>query len=34
MSFYEFPKEHWIHLRTSNAIESIFAGVRLRINAA
>ena len=33
MSFYEFPEEHWIHLRTSNAIESIFAGVRLRTNA-
>jgi putative transposase len=32
--FYRFPKEHWLHLRTSNPIESIFAGVRLRTNAA
>lgn len=34
VSFYDFPEEHWIHLRTSNAIESIFAGVRLRTNAS
>jgi putative transposase len=34
VSFYDFPEEHWIHLRTSNAIESIFAGVRLRTNTA
>ena len=34
MRFYQFPKEHWVHLRTSNPIESIFAGVRLRTNAA
>jgi transposase-like protein len=32
--FYAFPKEHWVHLRTSNPIESIFAGVRLRTDAA
>jgi putative transposase len=32
--FYQFPKEQWVHLRTSNPIESIFAGVRLRTNAA
>jgi putative transposase len=32
--FYAFPKEHWQHLRTSNPIESIFAGVRLRTDAA
>jgi len=32
--FYRFPKEHWVHLRTSNPVESIFAGVRLRTNAA
>ncbi len=31
--FYRFPKEHWMHLRTSNPIESIFAGVRLRTEA-
>ncbi len=33
-TFYDFPEEHWLHLRTSNPIESIFAGVRLRTNAA
>lgn len=32
--FYTFPKEHWLHLRTSNPIESIFASVRLRTDAA
>jgi putative transposase len=30
MAFYDFPAEHWQHLRTSNPIESMFAGVRLR----
>jgi transposase-like protein len=33
VTFYRFPKEHWLHLRTSNPIESIFAGVRLRTDA-
>lgn len=33
VTFYRFPKEHWIHLRTSNPIESIFSGVRLRTEA-
>jgi len=33
-TFYDFPAEHWLHLRTSNAIESIFSGVRLRTNVA
>ena len=28
--FYDFPAEHWKHLRTTNPIESIFATVRLR----
>jgi transposase-like protein len=32
LTFYDFPQEHWIHLRTTNPIESIFAGVRLRTN--
>lgn len=32
--FYQFPQEHWVHLRTSNPIESIFSGVRLRTDAA
>ena len=30
LAFYDFPAEHWIHLRTSNPIESTFASVRLR----
>ena len=30
LTFYDFPAEHWIHLRTSNPIESTFATVRLR----
>lgn len=34
VTFYRFPKEHWLHLRTSNPIESIFSGVRLRTEAA
>jgi putative transposase len=29
-AFYDFPAEHWIHLRTTNPIESTFATVRLR----
>ena len=28
--FYDFPAEHWVHLRTTNPIESAFATVRLR----
>jgi putative transposase len=34
VSFYEFPKAHWTHLRTSNPIESPFAAVPLRTAAA
>lgn len=30
LAFYDFPAEHWVHLRTSNPIESTFATVRLR----
>ena len=29
-TFYDFPAEHWVHLRTTNPIESTFATVRLR----
>src|SRR6201995_925310 len=29
-SFYDFPAQHWLHLRTTNPIESTFATVRLR----
>lgn len=34
VTFYAFPKEHWIHLRTTNIVESPFASVRLRTNAS
>ena len=30
LTFYDFPAEHWDHLRTSNPIESVFATVRHR----
>jgi transposase-like protein len=30
LAFYDFPAEHWPHLRTTNPIESTFATVRLR----
>jgi transposase-like protein len=29
-AFYNLPAEHWVHLRTTNPIESTFATVRLR----
>jgi len=30
LAFYDFPAEHWVHLRTTNPVESTFATVRLR----
>ena len=30
LAFYDFPAEHWTHIRTTNPIESLFATVRLR----
>jgi putative transposase len=30
LTFYDYPAEHWIHIRTTNPIESTFATVRLR----
>ena len=30
LSFFDFPVEHWVHLKTTNPIESTFATVRLR----
>ena len=30
LAFYDFPAEHWIHIRTSNPIESTFATIRHR----
>ena len=34
VAFYQFPKEHWRHLRTSNPVESPFSAVRLRTDAS
>ena len=34
VTFYAFPREHWVHLRTTNVIESPFSVIRLRIDAA
>jgi putative transposase len=33
VTFYRFPREHSVHLRTTNPLESVFAGVRLRTDA-
>jgi transposase-like protein len=30
LAFYNFPAEHWMHIRTTNPIESLFATIRLR----
>lgn len=34
VTFFDFPQDHWLHLRTTNPIESVFAGVRLRTDVA
>jgi transposase-like protein len=34
VAYYDFPSEHWKHLRTTNPIESPFQAVRLRTSAA
>lgn len=34
VAFYDFPKEHWKHLRTTNIVESPFATARLRTGAS
>ena len=34
VTFYNYPTEHWKHLRTTNIVESPFAAVRLRTDAA
>ena len=33
-TFYAYPKEHWVHIRTTNVVESPFAATRLRTDAA
>jgi transposase-like protein len=32
LTFFNFPGEHWLHIRTSNVLESLFSTVRLRTN--
>ena len=34
MAFYDFPEDHWKHLRMTNVVESPFAALRLRTTAA
>ena len=34
VAFYDFPEDHWKHLRTTNVVESPFAAVQLRTAAA
>lgn len=34
VTFYRYPKEHWIHLRTTNIVESPFSTIRLRTDAS
>jgi transposase-like protein len=34
LTYFAYPKQHWLSLKTTNPIESIFATVRLRTNAA
>ncbi|HLB76657.1 MAG TPA: IS256 family transposase [Candidatus Dormibacteraeota bacterium] len=34
VAYYDFPQAHWIHLRTTNPVESPFAAARLRTSAA
>lgn len=34
VAYYDYPQAHWVHLRTSNPVESPFASARLRTSAA
>src|SRR5204863_193936 len=34
VTFFDFPQEHWTHLRTTNIVESPFSAIRLRTDAA
>jgi hypothetical protein len=34
LTYFHYPQEHWLSLKTTNPIESIFATVKLRTNAA
>jgi len=34
VTLYRYPREHWVHIRTVNVVESPFAALRLRTDAA
>lgn len=34
VTFYSYPREHWVHIRTTNVVESPFSSIRLRTDAA
>ena len=34
ITFYSYPREHWVHIRTTNVVESPFSSIRLRTDAA
>jgi len=34
VTFYDFPQEPWLHIRTTNPLESVFGGVRLSTDVA
>src|SRR5438045_3230218 len=34
LRYYDYPQEHWKHLRTTNPVESVFSTMRLRTDAA
>ena len=34
VTFYRYPREQWVHIRTTNIVESPFSSVRLRTNAS
>ncbi len=34
VTFYSYPKDHWVHIRTTNVVESPFSSARLRTDAA
>jgi len=34
VAFYSYPKDHWVHIRTTNVVESPFSSARLRTDAA
>ncbi len=33
-TYFRFPKEHWIHIKTTNPVESPFSSIKVRLNKA